>query len=118
MKTIMGYWITGETDRQECYILQGDGKNGKSTLVNILEGVMGSLFGTVMADTLFDNQKSMTALSDLANLQGKRLVVAAEAESGDARVRLNEQRIKVLAGDDLITARQLYKEACHLPFKV
>lgn len=104
---IMGYFMTGRTDRQEFYICHGDGANGKSTLLNTVSHVLGALAKPVMAETLFaGGNRSGAAMADLSTLQGKRLAVAQEAES-DARI--HAALIKQLTGQDVLKVKPLYK---------
>ena len=46
VKGILGYCLTGHTNRQEVYILHGSGANGKSTLLNAITHVLGPYYGT------------------------------------------------------------------------
>jgi putative DNA primase/helicase len=101
---LIGYWLTGFTDRQECYVLHGEGANGKSTIINAINHVLDGYAETLMAETIFETQRGAHS-SDLASMRGKRLGVVHEAES---RFRLNAPLIKQITGGDLIKTRALY----------
>ena len=102
---ILGYCLTGQTTRQEVYILHGSGANGKSTLINAITNVLGPYFGTLMSETIFEGMGAQHNC-DLASMHGKRLAVVHEAES---RFKLNASRIKQLTGGDTIKVKALYK---------
>lgn len=102
---IMGYWLTGQANRQEFYILHGSGANGKSTILNAITHVLGPYAGSLMSETIFEGSGSQHS-SDLASMQDYRLAVVHEAES---QFRLNASRIKQLTGQDTVKVRALYK---------
>jgi putative DNA primase/helicase len=101
---LMGYWLTGFTDRQECYVLHGEGANGKSTIINSIGHVLGDYAETLMSETIFETQRGAHS-SDLASMRGKRLGVVHEAES---RFRLNAPLVKQITGGDSVKTRALY----------
>ena len=106
VKKSVGYSLTGSTQEQCLFLCHGSGANGKSTLLRILR----DLLGPYAADTPFSTieyYERQAIPSDVAALEGKRLVTASE--SGTA-TRLNEARIKALTGGDVITARFLHAE--------
>jgi putative DNA primase/helicase len=106
VKGILGYWLTGLTNRQELYILLGSVANGKSTILNAISHVLGSYAGTLMSETIFEGGGSGHN-ADLASMRGLRLAVVHEAES---KFRLNSARLKQITGQDTIKVRPLYKD--------
>lgn len=98
---VAGYMLTGRTTEHAMFFGFGLGRNGKSTVVNALSGVMGSYACTAPMDTFTANDGNRHP-TELAGLVGKRLVIASEVEDGQ---RWNEARIKSLTGGDEITAR-------------
>jgi putative DNA primase/helicase len=106
----VGYSLTGDTSERCLFFLHGSGRNGKSTLLSILQ----SMFGTpaengyslqTPTETLMQRREKGVS-NDIARLKGARLVAASE--SAEDR-RLDEGLIKQLAGgEDTITARFLY----------
>ncbi len=105
-QAIVGYWLTGCTDRQEFYILHGMGSNGKSTILNAIAHVLGPYSGDLMSETIFEGSAGQHN-SDLASLQGHHLAVVYEAES---KFKLNAARIKQITGQDAVKVRALYKD--------
>lgn len=101
----MGYSLCGDTSEQCMFILWGSGANGKSTFLNTILKLMGDYACSTKIDTFM--KKNSEHSNDLARLKGMRLVVTTEAEQGQ---RLSESLIKVVTGEDTITARFLYGE--------
>jgi putative DNA primase/helicase len=101
----LGYACTGITREQVLALFWGAGGNGKGVLMHLVAHVLGDYFSNMSFSTIELKQRA-TIPSDLAALEGKRLVTASE--SGE--VRLNEPRIKALTGSDPVTARYLYGE--------
>ena len=105
-KGIMGYWLTGNADRQEFYILHGSGANGKSTILSAITHVLGPYAGNLMSETIFEGSSGQHN-SDLASMRNYRLAVVHEAES---KFRLNAARIKQITGEDWIKVKALYQD--------
>jgi putative DNA primase/helicase len=103
LQRFLGYALTGHTREQVLALFWGAGGNGKGVLMHVLAHILGDYFANMSFATIELKQRS-TIPSDLAALEGRRLVTASE--SGE--VRLNEPRIKALSGCDPITARHLY----------
>ena len=103
---ISGYWLTPDANRQELYILHGSGANGKSTLLNAINHVLGPYAGSLMSDTIFEGSNGQHN-SDLASMKDYRLAVVHEAES---KFRLNAARLKQITGEDSVKVRALYKD--------
>ena len=47
LQRVLGYCITGDTKAQVFFVFYGTGKNGKSTLLNILQGVLNDYVGNL-----------------------------------------------------------------------
>ena len=90
-------------------IAYGAGRNGKSTFWNSISRVLGTYSGAISADTLTVGCRR-NVKPEMAELKGKRLIIAAELEEG---MRLNTSMIKQLCSTDEITAEKKYKD----PFK-
>ena len=85
--------------------LYGEGANGKTTLVETLREALGDYAdaapnGLLMA--IADDKGDFEA----ADLRGKRMVISSET---GARWRLNESRVKKLAGGDLMKGRGVHQ---------
>lgn len=104
-----GVLLTGSTRDHVLNILYGTGRNGKSTLVETLQTVLGEYSATGRIET-FSSVKftQVGANDDVAALKGSRFVVASESES---TMKLREGLIKQLTGGDRVTARKLYQES-------
>jgi putative DNA primase/helicase len=96
-----GYCLTGVTVEQELYFFYGSGNNGKGVWVRAVSGVMHDYHRTTPIET-FTVTKSEQHPTELAGLQGARLVTASETEEGR---RWAEARIKRVTGGDKISAR-------------
>jgi len=106
VKRYSGYTLTGITRERLLAILYGFGKNGKTTLVELLRDVMGDYATNTDTETLL-MRKYQGVGNDVAALKGARFVSAAEVEQGR---RLAESKVKQLTGRDTVTARFLFGE--------
>ena len=101
LKLAIGYCLTGSTREHKLFFGYGGGKNGKSVLLNTVSRIMGEYATTAAMDT-FTASKGDKHPTDLARLDGARLVATCETEEGRAWA---EARIKQLTGGDRIAAR-------------
>jgi len=97
----LGYTLTGDTREHALLFVFGPGGNGKSVLLNTVSGILGD-YCRVAAMETFTASNSDRHPTDLAMLQGARMVCASETEEGRAWA---ESRIKQLTGGDRIAAR-------------
>ncbi len=110
MQRLLGLSLIGEHLEQILPFGWGSGANGKSTLLNVAQGVIGS--GTdgyalpAPAELLLATHNRAHP-TELARLSGARLVVASELEDGE---RFAESRIKMLTGGEHIAARFMGKD--------
>jgi putative DNA primase/helicase len=103
----LGCCLTGDVREQALPIWWGAGANGKTTLLNaILETIGTDYSGTVPAELLLESRGAQHP-TIMADLFGKRLLVAAETGQGR---RLNESRLKLLTGGDRIKARRMRED--------
>lgn len=104
----VGYSLTGSTSEQCAFFLFGTGRNGKSTFLEIVRGILGDYATNIQPQTIMVNPKSGNApSSDIARLKGARLVTSVEPNEG---MRLDEGLLKQLTGDDVVTARKMFSE--------
>jgi putative DNA primase/helicase len=106
VRRFAGYSLTGSTEERALAILYGLGKNGKSTLVELLKQAAGDYTTSTDTETILAKRHQGVG-NDVAALKGARFVAAAEVEQG--RV-LAESKVKQLTGSDTVTARFLYSE--------
>jgi P4 family phage/plasmid primase-like protien len=108
---LFGMCLTGDTREQILPILWGEGQNGKSTLVGVIMHIMGDYAGLAAESLLMVGRHEEHPCS-LADMQGKRMVVASETESAG---RLKMQLIKRLTGDETIKARRMRENYYEFP---
>ncbi len=101
LQRMCGYALTGTTQEHALFFLHGTGANGKSVFLNTISGVLGDYAKTAPIETFID-AKNERHPTDLAGLQGARLVTAVETEDGR---RWAESKLKALTGGDRIAAR-------------
>ena len=104
VQRVVGYALTGRIDEQCFFPMNGDGANGKSTLLNILSKLMGDYSKTAAATTLMANQREGVG-DDLIHLTGARMITVSETDKDQP---LAEAKLKRMTGGDEITARALY----------
>ena len=109
VQEIVGLCAIGKVYMEALIIAYGDGSNGKSTFWNSIAAVLGSYSGMISAEALTVGGKR-NFKPELAELKGKRLVIAAELEEG---VRLSTSMVKQLCSTDEIEAEKKYEA----PFK-
>jgi len=106
VQNFAGYTLTGDTRERILAMLWGLGKNGKSTLVELLHAVLGDYAQNTDVETLLIKRHGGVG-NDVAALKGARFVSAAEVEKGR---QLAESKVKQLTGRDTVTARFLFGE--------
>lgn len=106
MQKMMGYFLTGKTLDKSLYIFCGGGRNGKSSLISILERIMskGNYINKLSNSLFIDNGKN-DLLSELTGIIGSRLCIISD---DNQRKNLNVNRIKQLLKDDTISYRKKY----------
>lgn len=109
VQQIVGLSAIGKVYVEALVIAYGEGSNGKSTFWNTIARVLGTYSGTISADALTVGCKR-NVKPEMAELKGKRLVIAAELEEG---MRLNTSIVKQLCSTDEVTVEKKYKD----PFK-
>jgi len=108
LQTVLGYMLTGSTREQCWFFLHGSGANGKSTLINVIDALMGDYADTISSENLMIKKHGGGGASpELAKLDGKRLVVANELEEN---ALMSEVLVKKVTGEDKIDTRFLYKD--------
>jgi P4 family phage/plasmid primase-like protien len=100
IQRMCGYALTGITREHAVFFGYGPGGNGKSVLLNVLSAVAGDYASAAGMET-FTATKHERHLTELARLQGARVVTATETEEGRSWA---EAKIKQLTGGDPITA--------------
>jgi len=107
LQIVAGAIAIGKVYHEALIIAFGDGANGKSTVFNSIYEVLGDYAGKIPAEALTTRAKNIKV--DLAELLGKRFVLASETEEGQ---RLSTSMLKQIASVDSITGEKKY----HDPF--
>ena len=109
LQRYFGYSLTGSVAEQCLLLLQGQGRNGKSTLIELMAWIFGDYSMTLPIESLLqdDRRRGSEASPDLARLPGVRLAVASEPNVG---ARLDEGRVKHLTGGERMTVRHLNRD--------
>jgi P4 family phage/plasmid primase-like protien len=100
----MGYALTGLINEQIFLNFFGKGKNGKSTLLELMLYIFGDYATVVPEDLIVDTASISHTENSAVNIQNKRLATLADCSRG----ALNDSIIKRITGGDTIRARNLY----------
>lgn len=101
----LGYCLTSSVEEQVFFIAHGVGKNGKSTLFEALQGIMGE-YAVTGDSTLYFERRDQSNSEDIARLWHKHLCITAETQQGS---KLSDSKIKRLTGGDRLTASRKYE---------
>jgi P4 family phage/plasmid primase-like protien len=106
----VGYSLTGETSERALLIPWGDGRNGKTTLLETVQSVLGDYAvrtdtKTFMVQRHHDNREYATA-----ELLGARMVYSVE---GEEDARFAEAFVKEVTGGDRLSGRHPYGRPFH-----
>lgn len=103
-----GYSITGLTREQVFAFLFGNGRNGKSTFIEPIYGILGEYSGRAGKNLIAKSSNGTNPEHEIAELHGIRLLVACETAEGE---RLNENVIKDITGGDTLRGCRKYEHA-------
>ena len=107
VQLVCGMAAVGRVRQEALIIAYGDGRNGKSTFWNTIAAVLGTYSGKISADVLTTASAYKNVKPELAELRGKRLVIASELQGG---TRLNDSTLKQLCSTDPIRAEKKFKD--------
>jgi P4 family phage/plasmid primase-like protien len=82
-------------------VFVGTGANGKSTIIDVISGILNDYAATMPENFLLDTTGNAHP-TDIARLRGVRLAVASETRPDG---KFNESRVKMLTGGDTLSAR-------------
>lgn len=103
----MGVTMAGDTSQEHMHLLFGPTRSGKSTCANTVKAVLGDYACGISPATITKQKRSgQNASEDLARLAGVRMGVVPEPQKG---MELSAEIVKMITGNDTITARQLYQ---------
>lgn len=106
MQRVIGYSMTAFTREHCMFILYGHGRNGKNIFMEAIAGVLGD-YAMNCPSSMFVQKQGSNIPNDVARLKGARFVSASETNHN---VNMDEELIKQLTGNKIITARFLNKE--------
>ena len=98
----LGSALSGGLENHNLLYLFGDGRNGKSTLLEAIKRVCGTYAKKIPSSVLMRKGNKSSHPTEIANLMGCRLAIASEVDSSET---WNESLIKEATGDDELSAR-------------
>ncbi len=101
LQELLGASLFGDSRFHVLPVLVGAGANGKSTLLDVVAGVLGDYAATMPENFLLDTN-SAAHPTEIARLRGVRFAMASETRPDG---RFNESRVKMLTGGDMLSAR-------------
>ncbi|MEV8434691.1 phage/plasmid primase, P4 family (plasmid) [Streptomyces sp. HUAS 31] len=104
---LLGYSVTGDVGAQVLPFLHGEGKNGKSVLLDVMMQILGDYADAAPPGFLMDRGSFSEHSTELTELHGRRLVVCSELKPND---RFDEARVRLLTGGDRIKARRMRQD--------
>ena len=107
LRRMVGYGLTGDVSEQVLFFLHGSGANGKSTFMGALFDALGNDYAIQAAPDLLIAKNGERHPTELADLQGKRIVASIEVEDGR---RMAEGLVKQLTGGDRLKARYMRED--------
>jgi putative DNA primase/helicase len=105
VQRFLGYSLTGSPKERSLAVLHGVGKNGKSTLVELFQDLLGEYAATTSPDTVMQQKYSSSRDYALAELAGVRFLAISETKRGS---EMDEAVVKQITGGDTISARPIY----------
>lgn len=106
VKRFLGYALTGLVREHVLVVFWGTGRNGKTTLLEIVAYVLGDYFVTAHPGLLLVRRHDPHP-TERATLFGRRLAACMETGGGE---RLNEPLVKALTGGDTVSARKMRQD--------
>ncbi|MER6434341.1 phage/plasmid primase, P4 family [Streptomyces sp900105245] len=104
---LLGYSITGDVGAQVLPFLHGEGKNGKSVLLDTMIQILGDYADVAPPGFLMDRGAFSEHSTELTELHGRRLIVCSELKPND---KFDEARVRLLTGGDKIKARRMRQD--------
>jgi putative DNA primase/helicase len=101
VQRVLGYCLTGDISEEVIFFLHGTGQNGKGVLTSTVEWIMADYCKSA-GDEVFTQTRNDRHTTEIARLNGARVVLVAEVEEGK---RWAEAKLKKMTGGDTLTAR-------------
>ena len=106
LQRFLGYCLTGSVREQKFSFWVGKGGNGKNVMADAVIAAMGE-YAMIGAPDLLLEKKNEAHPTELADIEGRRLVLCSEIEPGRSWA---EARIKQITGDKTIKARRMKQD--------
>ncbi|MEE1790348.1 phage/plasmid primase, P4 family [Streptomyces sp. BE308] len=107
LNLLLGYSVTGDVGAQVLPFLHGQGKNGKSVLLDVMIQILGDYADAAPPGFLMDRGAFSEHSTELTELHGRRLIVCSELKPND---KFDEARVRLLTGGDKIKARRMRQD--------
>ena len=101
VQELFGASLFGDSRFHVLPVFVGTGANGKSTIIDVIAGILNDYAATMPENFLLDTTGNAHP-TDIARLRGVRLAVASETRPDG---KFNESRVKMLTGGDTLSAR-------------
>ena len=101
LQELLGAALFGDSRYHVLPVLAGTGANGKSTLLDVVSGILDDYAASMPENFLLDTSSS-THPTEIARLRGVRFAMASETRPDG---KFNESRVKMLTGGDILSAR-------------
>lgn len=101
LQELLGASLFGDARYHVLPVLAGSGANGKSTLLDVVCGILGDYAATMPENFLLDTGNGAHP-TEIARLRGVRFAMASETRPDG---KFNESRVKMLTGGDMLSAR-------------
>lgn len=108
LKFYLAYSLIGSPSAHKITFLHGQGMNGKSTLLNVMSGILGGYAGAIDREVWLERSADKHPAS-LYMIRDVRFGYTSEMPPQE---EWNESRLKAVSGQDDIEARPLYGAPC------
>lgn len=105
LQKAVGYSLTGCTKEHKMFMAVGEGSNGKSVLLDVVQKIMGDYCVNIQPEVLMvgkGQRDSESASPSIRRLAGVRMAISSESKDGQ---RLDEAMVKRQTGGGYLTAR-------------
>jgi putative DNA primase/helicase len=106
LQRLSGYTLTGDIREHILAFFLGKGRNGKSTYLRTLHGILGDYASPAPRGLLF-RARGERHPTEFASLHGRRFVTCSEVEEGQA---FDEPLVKDLTGGDPVECRRMRED--------
>jgi putative DNA primase/helicase len=106
VQQVLGYCLTGDVSEQCLFFLYGAGKNGKTTLIRVMQELLGDYAGQLTPNFLM-MKRYESHPTEIADLYRVRFVGSIEPDKG---CQLSEAFVKWITGSDRLKARRMRED--------